>query len=162
MWNLFFFFFFVSSRLCDRAFDSCSSRKSNCRKGLRDPTASIQSLKCWSRPSLTAWSILYTYTGLSISGEVTVLHTHRTHTDTWFCLILTAVDVCRYKQSHLVTARASVTVMHPELGCLISCVQLQEFSIILLYAEEGQSPGITFFFKLYTVAKIKRPLHIVI
>ncbi|CAB1343725.1 unnamed protein product [Coregonus sp. 'balchen'] len=36
--------------------------------------------------------------------------------------------------------RASVTVIHPDLGCLISCVQLQEFSIILLYAEEGHSP----------------------
>ncbi|KAL2083641.1 hypothetical protein ACEWY4_021414 [Coilia grayii] len=57
-----------------------------------------------------------------------------------YILILDCRSAERYKQSHLVTARASVTVMHPELGCLISCVQLQEFSIILLYAEEGHSP----------------------
>ncbi|XP_018973206.2 serine/threonine/tyrosine-interacting-like protein 1 [Cyprinus carpio] len=60
--------------------------------------------------------------------------------DPYYILILDCRSAERYKQSHLVTARASVTVMHPELGCLISCVQLQEFSIILLYAEEGQSP----------------------
>lgn len=47
----------------------------------------------------------------------------------------------RYKESHVVTARAAVTVIHPELGCLISCVELQKYSIILLYAEEGCSPG---------------------
>ncbi|KAG7463094.1 hypothetical protein MATL_G00191770 [Megalops atlanticus] len=57
-----------------------------------------------------------------------------------YILILDCRSAERYKQSHLVTARASVTVIHPELGCLISCVQLQEFSIILLYAEEGHSP----------------------
>ncbi|XP_035256958.1 serine/threonine/tyrosine-interacting-like protein 1 isoform X2 [Anguilla anguilla] len=57
-----------------------------------------------------------------------------------YILILDCRSAERYKESHLVTARASVTVMHPELGCLISCVKLQEFSIILLYAEEGQSP----------------------
>ncbi|MBN3311304.1 ECD protein, partial [Amia calva] len=45
-----------------------------------------------------------------------------------------------YKQCHLVTARASLTVLHPELGCLITQGQLQEYSIILLYAEEGHSP----------------------
>ncbi|KAI7804347.1 serine/threonine/tyrosine-interacting-like protein 1 [Triplophysa rosa] len=60
--------------------------------------------------------------------------------DAYYILILDCRSAERYKQSHLVTARASVTVIHPELGCLISCVQLQEFSIILLYAEEGQSP----------------------
>lgn len=49
--------------------------------------------------------------------------------------------VCRYKDSHVVTARAAVTVIHPELGCLISCIELQKYSIILLYAEEGCSPG---------------------
>lgn len=47
----------------------------------------------------------------------------------------------RYKDSHVVTARAAVTVIHPELGCLISCIELQKYSIILLYAEEGCSPG---------------------
>lgn len=47
----------------------------------------------------------------------------------------------RYQDSHVVTARASVTVIHPELGCLISCIELQKYSIILLYAEEGCSPG---------------------
>ncbi|XP_064788660.1 serine/threonine/tyrosine-interacting-like protein 1 isoform X1 [Oncorhynchus masou masou] len=57
-----------------------------------------------------------------------------------YILILDCRSAERYKQSHLVTARASVTVIHPDLGCLISCVQLQEFSIILLYAEEGHSP----------------------
>lgn len=41
----------------------------------------------------------------------------------------------------MVTARACMTVIHPELGCLISCIELQEYSIILLYAEEGCSPG---------------------
>lgn len=52
------------------------------------------------------------------------------------------MNVCvRYKDSHVVTARASVTVIHPELGCLISCIELQKYSIILLYAEEGCSPG---------------------
>ncbi|XP_067091832.1 serine/threonine/tyrosine-interacting-like protein 1 [Osmerus mordax] len=56
-----------------------------------------------------------------------------------YILILDCRSADRYKQSHLVTARASVTVIHPELGCLISCVQLQEFSIILLYAEDGHS-----------------------
>lgn len=50
--------------------------------------------------------------------------------------------VCyRYKESHVVTARAAVTVIHPELGCLISSTELQNYSIILLYAEEGSSPG---------------------
>ncbi|XP_063047320.1 serine/threonine/tyrosine-interacting-like protein 1 [Engraulis encrasicolus] len=57
-----------------------------------------------------------------------------------YILILDCRSAERYKQSHLVTARASVTVMHPELGCLISCVQLQEFSIILLYGEEDHCP----------------------
>lgn len=47
----------------------------------------------------------------------------------------------RYKESHVVTARAAVTVIHPELGCLISSTELQNYSIILLYAEEGSSPG---------------------
>ena len=47
----------------------------------------------------------------------------------------------RYKESHLVTARAAVTVIHPQLGCLISSIELQKYSIILLYAEEGCSPG---------------------
>lgn len=52
------------------------------------------------------------------------------------------MNVCvRYKVSHVVTARAAVTVIHPELGCLISCIELQKYSIILLYAEEGCSPG---------------------
>lgn len=52
------------------------------------------------------------------------------------------VYVCvRYKESHVVTARAAVTVIHPELGCLISSMELQKYSIILLYAEEGCSPG---------------------
>ncbi|KAI5622857.1 serine/threonine/tyrosine-interacting-like protein 1 [Silurus asotus] len=60
--------------------------------------------------------------------------------DPYYILILDCRSADRYKQSHLVTARASVTVIHPDLGCLISCVQLQEFSIILLYAEEGHSP----------------------
>lgn len=41
----------------------------------------------------------------------------------------------------MVTARAAVTVIHPELGCLISSTELQNYSIILLYAEEGSSPG---------------------
>lgn len=47
----------------------------------------------------------------------------------------------RYKESHLVTARAAVTVIHPEPGCLISSTQLQNYSVILLYAQEGTSPG---------------------
>lgn len=52
------------------------------------------------------------------------------------------VCVCvRYKESHVVTARAAVTVIHPELGCLIGSLELQKFSIILLYAEVGSSPG---------------------
>lgn len=41
----------------------------------------------------------------------------------------------------MVTARAAVTVIHPELSCLISSTELQNYSIILLYAEEGSSPG---------------------
>ncbi|XP_056148276.1 serine/threonine/tyrosine-interacting-like protein 1 [Lampris incognitus] len=60
--------------------------------------------------------------------------------DPYYILILDCRSAGRYKQNHLVTGRVSVTVIHPELGCLISCVQLQEFSIILLYAEEGSSP----------------------
>ncbi|XP_071376520.1 serine/threonine/tyrosine-interacting-like protein 1 [Centroberyx affinis] len=60
--------------------------------------------------------------------------------DPYYILILDCRSVERYKENHLVTARACVTVIHPQLGCLISCVQLQEFSIILLYAEEGCSP----------------------
>lgn len=52
------------------------------------------------------------------------------------------VLVCaRYKENHVVTARAAVTVIHPELGCLISSTQLQNYSVILLYAEHGSSPG---------------------
>lgn len=47
----------------------------------------------------------------------------------------------RYKESHVVTARAAVTVIHPELGCLISSTQLQNYSVILLYAQQGSSPG---------------------
>lgn len=47
----------------------------------------------------------------------------------------------RYEDSHVVTARAAVTVIHPVLGCLVSCVELQKYSTILLYAEEGCSPG---------------------
>ncbi len=154
--------------LCERASDSCTSRKSKYRKRLCDPTAGLQPPECWSRPTFTAWSLLYTDTGLPLCREVTVIHIN-THIyiyryvhsvkGSWMVLsfkfngnslvcvcvcVCVCVYMCRYKQSHLVTARASVTVMHPELGCLISCVQLQEFSIILLYAEEGQSPGITF------------------
>lgn len=58
------------------------------------------------------------------------------------CLHTLNKCVCyRYKESHVVTARAAVTVIHPELGCLISSTELQNYSIILLYAEEGSSPG---------------------
>lgn len=58
------------------------------------------------------------------------------------CVLNVCVYVCvRYKESHVVTARAAVTVIHPELGCLIGSLELQKFSIILLYAEEGSSPG---------------------
>ncbi|MBN3322188.1 DUSPR phosphatase, partial [Atractosteus spatula] len=57
-----------------------------------------------------------------------------------YILILDCRSAERYKQCHLVTARASLTVLHPELGCLITRGQLQEYSIILLYAEEGHSP----------------------
>lgn len=148
--------------MCERASDSCTSRKGKYRKRLCDPTAGIQPPECWSGPTFTAWSLLYTDTGLPLCREVTVIHINtyiyiwmyiQCKDHEWFWLLslmVTNLCVCvcvymfRYKQSHLVTARASVTVMHPELGCLISCVQLQEFSIILLYAEEGQSPGITF------------------
>lgn len=50
--------------------------------------------------------------------------------------------VCvRYKESHVRTACAAVTMIHPELGCLIGSLELQKFSIILLYAEVGSSPG---------------------
>lgn len=47
----------------------------------------------------------------------------------------------RYKENHVVTARAAVTIIHPELGCLISSTQLQNYSVILLYAQQGSSPG---------------------
>ncbi|KAJ0004661.1 hypothetical protein NQD34_010875 [Periophthalmus magnuspinnatus] len=57
--------------------------------------------------------------------------------DPYYILILDCRSAERYKDSHVVTARASVTVIHPELGCLISCIELQKYSIILLYAEEG-------------------------
>ncbi|KAL7382926.1 hypothetical protein ABVT39_001665 [Epinephelus coioides] len=60
--------------------------------------------------------------------------------DPYYILILDCRSAERYKDSHLVTARAAVTVIHPVLGCLISCVELQKYSIILLYAEEGCSP----------------------
>ena len=56
--------------------------------------------------------------------------------------VCVCVCVCvRYKESHVVTARAAATVVHPELGCLIGSLELQKFSIILLYAEVGSSPG---------------------
>lgn len=55
--------------------------------------------------------------------------------------ILNRCMCVRYKESHMVTARAAVTVIHPELGCLIGSIELQKYSIILLYAEEGCSPG---------------------
>ncbi|XP_016892624.2 serine/threonine/tyrosine-interacting-like protein 1 isoform X2 [Cynoglossus semilaevis] len=60
--------------------------------------------------------------------------------DPYYMLILDCRKAERYKDSHVVTARAAVTVIHPELGCLISCIELQKYSIILLYAEEGCSP----------------------
>ncbi|TRZ00726.1 hypothetical protein DNTS_007166, partial [Danionella cerebrum] len=74
------------------------------------------------------------YNFLNAEGGHPLLH------DPSYMLILDCRSAERYKESHLVTARASVTVIHPELGCLMSCVQLQEFSIILLYAEQGHSP----------------------
>ncbi|KAG2462809.1 ECD protein, partial [Polypterus senegalus] len=52
-----------------------------------------------------------------------------------YMLILDCRSAERYKQSHMVTARVSLTVLHPELGCLITRGQLQEYSIILLYGE---------------------------
>ncbi|KAG8000217.1 putative rhodanese domain-containing dual specificity protein phosphatase, partial [Nibea albiflora] len=61
--------------------------------------------------------------------------------DPYYILILDCRSAERYKESHVVTARAAVTVIHPDLGCLISCIELQKYSIILLYAEEGCSPG---------------------
>ncbi|KAK7901889.1 hypothetical protein WMY93_018658 [Mugilogobius chulae] len=60
--------------------------------------------------------------------------------DPYYILVLDCRSAERYKDSHVVTARASVTVIHPELGCLISCIDLQKYSVILLYAEEGSSP----------------------
>ncbi|XP_056902718.1 serine/threonine/tyrosine-interacting-like protein 1 isoform X2 [Takifugu flavidus] len=60
--------------------------------------------------------------------------------DPHYILILDCRSAEQYKESHVVTARAAVTVIHPELGCLIGSLELQKFSIILLYAEEGSSP----------------------
>ncbi|KAM3606825.1 uncharacterized protein V6R79_024034 [Siganus canaliculatus] len=60
--------------------------------------------------------------------------------DPHYILILDCRSAERYKESHVVTARAAVTVIHPQLGCLISSIELQKYSIILLYAEEGCSP----------------------
>ncbi|XP_059215557.1 serine/threonine/tyrosine-interacting-like protein 1 [Centropristis striata] len=60
--------------------------------------------------------------------------------DPFYILILDCRSAESYKDSHLVTARAAVTVIHPVLGCLVSCIELQKYSIILLYAEEGCSP----------------------
>ncbi|XP_035461065.1 serine/threonine/tyrosine-interacting-like protein 1 isoform X2 [Scophthalmus maximus] len=57
-----------------------------------------------------------------------------------YILILDCRSAGRYKDCHVVTSRAAVTVIHPALGCLISCIDLQKYSIILLYAEEGCSP----------------------
>ncbi|XP_053730478.1 probable rhodanese domain-containing dual specificity protein phosphatase [Synchiropus splendidus] len=55
-------------------------------------------------------------------------------------LILDCRSADKYKENHMVTARACVTVIHPELGCLISGIELQKYSMILLYADEGCSP----------------------
>ncbi|XP_037320685.2 dual specificity protein phosphatase 2-like [Pungitius pungitius] len=60
--------------------------------------------------------------------------------DSYYILILDCRSTERYEDSHVVTARAAVTVIHPVLGCLVSCVELQKYSTILLYAEEGCSP----------------------
>ncbi|XP_054655309.1 serine/threonine/tyrosine-interacting-like protein 1 [Dunckerocampus dactyliophorus] len=60
--------------------------------------------------------------------------------DPYYILVLDCRSADRYKDSHVVTARASVTVIHPALGCLISCIELQKYCIILLYAEYGCSP----------------------
>lgn len=60
--------------------------------------------------------------------------------DPYYILILDCRSAKRYKESHVVTARAAATVIHPQLGCLISSIELQKYSIILLYAEEGCSP----------------------
>ncbi|TNN69658.1 putative rhodanese domain-containing dual specificity protein phosphatase [Liparis tanakae] len=65
--------------------------------------------------------------------------------DPYYMLILDCRSTERsvlhmYRKGHVVTARAAVTVIHPVLGCLISCIELQKYSIILLYAEEGSSP----------------------
>ncbi|XP_060896963.1 uncharacterized protein LOC132976036 [Labrus mixtus] len=72
--------------------------------------------------------------------------------DPYYMLILDCCSPERYKDSHMVTARAAVTVIHPELGCLISCVELHKYSIILLYAEEGCSPGRQSTFKLLSIS----------
>ncbi|KAA8583636.1 hypothetical protein FQN60_014844, partial [Etheostoma spectabile] len=45
--------------------------------------------------------------------------------DPYYILILDCRSAERYEDSHVVTARASVTVIHPVLGCLISCIELQ-------------------------------------
>ncbi|XP_054456601.1 dual specificity protein phosphatase 2-like isoform X2 [Anoplopoma fimbria] len=60
--------------------------------------------------------------------------------DPYYILILDCRSTERYEESHVVTARAAVTVIHPVLGCLISCIELQKYSTILLYAVEGCSP----------------------
>nr|XP_040034129.1 dual specificity protein phosphatase 2-like [Gasterosteus aculeatus aculeatus] len=60
--------------------------------------------------------------------------------DSYYILVLDCRSTERYEDSHVVTARAAVTVIHPVLGCLVSCVELQKYSTILLYAEEGCSP----------------------
>ncbi|KAL3050512.1 hypothetical protein OYC64_012527 [Pagothenia borchgrevinki] len=59
----------------------------------------------------------------------------------YYILTLDCRSTERYEDSHVVTARAAVTVIHPVLGCLISCIELQKYSVILLYAEDGCSPG---------------------
>ncbi|KAM8859129.1 serine/threonine/tyrosine-interacting-like protein 1 isoform 2-T3 [Spinachia spinachia] len=60
--------------------------------------------------------------------------------DSYYILILDCRSTERYEDNHVVTARAAVTVIHPVLGCLVSCVELQKYSTILLYAEQGCSP----------------------
>lgn len=103
----------------------------------------------WSTRTVNLRSVLHAHPWLTQCSAVLCTISNCLFLSSFLCwarLLENSLNMCllvcvRYKESHVVTARAAVTVIHPELGCLISSTQLQNDSIILLYAEHGSSPG---------------------
>ncbi|TKS85786.1 putative rhodanese domain-containing dual specificity protein phosphatase [Collichthys lucidus] len=128
----------TASSICDREVNSTNSDHSSiipignkvCEPE-EFPVPALPEIACVERGYITPQQV---YNLLNAEEGQPALY------DPYYILILDCRSAERYKESHVVTARAAVTVIHPDLGCLISCIELQKYSIILLYAEEGCSP----------------------